>query len=74
MSAIPGYKTAGSGLLRKKMYIAISLVWYWANFSDKFERYMKKELKKMITYAGPRNTFYTRTELPISNMHLISIL
>ncbi len=39
------------------------------DFTDKFERYMKKELEEMITYAGnPRYLLYG-TDWPISNMH-----
>ncbi len=38
------------------------------NFSDKFERYMKKEIEEMITYAGDPNYLLYGTDWPISNM------
>ncbi len=38
------------------------------NFSYKFERYMKKELEEMITYAGNPQYMLYGTDWPISNM------
>jgi uncharacterized protein len=38
------------------------------NFSDKFERYMKKEIEEMITYAGDPDYLLYGTDWPISNM------
>ncbi len=38
------------------------------DFSDKFERYMKKELEEMITYAGDPKYLLYGTDWPISNM------
>ncbi|WAC03137.1 amidohydrolase family protein [Lacinutrix neustonica] len=38
------------------------------NFSEKFERYMKKEIEEMITYAGDPNYLLYGTDWPISNM------
>ena len=38
------------------------------DFSDKFERYMKKEIEEMITYAGDPNYLLYGTDWPISNM------
>ena len=38
------------------------------NFEDKFERYMKKEIEEMITYAGDPNYLLYGTDWPISNM------
>lgn len=37
-------------------------------FEDKFERYMKKEIEEMITYAGDPNYLLYGTDWPISNM------
>ncbi len=39
------------------------------NFTDKFERYMKKEIEEMITYAGDPNYLLYGTDWPISNMN-----
>lgn len=38
------------------------------DFEDKFERYMKKEIEEMITYAGDPNYLLYGTDWPISNM------
>lgn len=38
------------------------------DFEDKFERYMKKEIEEMITYAGDPNYLLYATDWPISNM------
>ncbi len=38
------------------------------DFSDKFEKYMKKEIEEMITYAGDPNYLLYGTDWPISNM------
>ncbi|GEM_PF-337076 len=38
------------------------------NFSEKFERFMKKEIEEMITYAGDPNYLLYGTDWPISNM------
>lgn len=38
------------------------------NFSEKFERYMKKEIEEMITYAGDPDYLLYGTDWPISNM------
>jgi predicted TIM-barrel fold metal-dependent hydrolase len=38
------------------------------NFSDKFEKYMKKEIEEMITYAGDPKYLLYGTDWPISNM------
>ncbi len=38
------------------------------NFSEKFERYMKKEIEEMITYAGDPNYLLYGTDWPIANM------
>ncbi|MBK8515324.1 MAG: amidohydrolase [Saprospiraceae bacterium] len=38
------------------------------NFTDKFERFMKKEIEEMITYAGDPNYLLYGTDWPISNM------
>jgi hypothetical protein len=38
------------------------------DFSDKFERYMKKEIEEMITYAGDPNYLLFGTDWPISSM------
>ena len=38
------------------------------DFSDKFERYMKKEIEEMITYAGDPKYLLYGTDWPISNM------
>lgn len=38
------------------------------NFSEKFERYIKKEIEEMITYAGDPNYLLYGTDWPISNM------
>jgi len=38
------------------------------DFSEKFERYMKKEIEEMITYAGDPNYLLYGTDWPISNM------
>lgn len=38
------------------------------DFSDKFERYMKKEIEEMITYAGDPSYLLYGTDWPISNM------
>lgn len=39
------------------------------NFTDKFERFMKKEIEEMITYAGDPNYLLYGTDWPISNMN-----
>ncbi len=39
------------------------------DFSDKFERFMKKEIDEMITYAGDPNYLLYGTDWPICNMH-----
>ena len=38
------------------------------DFSEKFERFMKKEIEEMITYAGDPNYLLYGTDWPISNM------
>jgi uncharacterized protein len=38
------------------------------NFSEKFERFMKKEIEEMISYAGDPNYLLYGTDWPISNM------
>lgn len=38
------------------------------DFTDKFERYMKKEIEEMITYAGDPNYLLYGTDWPICNM------
>ena len=38
------------------------------DFSEKFERYMKKEIEEMITYAGDPKYLLYGTDWPISNM------
>ncbi|MBK8506771.1 MAG: amidohydrolase [Saprospiraceae bacterium] len=38
------------------------------NFSEKFEKYMKKEIEEMITYAGDPKYLLYGTDWPISNM------
>ena len=38
------------------------------DFTDKFERYMKKEIEEMITYAGDTSHLLYGTDWPISNM------
>lgn len=38
------------------------------DFSEKFERYIKKEIEEMITYAGDPNYLLYGTDWPISNM------
>lgn len=38
------------------------------DFSDKFERFMKKEIEEMITYAGDPKYLLYGTDWPISNM------
>ncbi len=38
------------------------------DFNDKFERYMKKEIEELITYAGDPNYLLFGTDWPISNM------
>ncbi|MDD2386176.1 MAG: amidohydrolase family protein [Bacteroidales bacterium] len=38
------------------------------DFEEKFERYMKKEIEEMITYAGDPNYLLYGTDWPISNM------
>lgn len=38
------------------------------NFSEKFERFMKKEIEEMITFAGDPNYLLYGTDWPISNM------
>ena len=38
------------------------------DFSDKFERYMKKEIEEMITYAGDPKYLLYGTDWPISKM------
>ena len=38
------------------------------DFSDKFERYMKKEIEEMIIYAGDPKYLLYGTDWPISNM------
>ena len=38
------------------------------DFTDKFERFMKKEIEEMITYAGDPNYLLYGTDWPISNM------
>jgi len=38
------------------------------DFEDKFERYMKKEIEEMITYAGDPKYLLYGTDWPISNM------
>ncbi len=38
------------------------------NFTDKFERYMKKEIEEMITYVGDPKYLLYGTDWPISNM------
>lgn len=38
------------------------------DFSDKFERFMKKEIEEMITYAGNPKYLLYGTDWPISNM------
>jgi predicted TIM-barrel fold metal-dependent hydrolase len=39
------------------------------NFSEKFEKYMKKEIEEMITYSGDPNYLLYGTDWPISNMN-----
>jgi len=58
----------GSGFIRIKMYIAISLVGIGQFFLISFERYMKKELEKWLPTRGPRITLlyaYRLAYLPI---------
>jgi predicted TIM-barrel fold metal-dependent hydrolase len=38
------------------------------NFSEKFERFMKREIEEMITYAGNPKYLLYGTDWPISNM------
>lgn len=38
------------------------------DFSEKFEKYIKKEIEEMITYAGDPNYLLYGTDWPISNM------
>ncbi len=38
------------------------------DFSEKFERYIKKDIEEMITYAGDPNYLLYGTDWPISNM------
>ena len=38
------------------------------DFTDKFERFMKKEIEEMITYAGDPSYLLYGTDWPICNM------